>query len=305
MRNKFTNHGDHCMFIGYAEDQISILLKFYNPKTRAFLMSRNVYWLNKSYCEFYKVLPNAGNAQVSQAHRMMAEADFDLPDMKDTSSNTVARAMIPHFNPIQPPEPDEIPPPNFDNDNASIQSDASAPDSPEPDTNDTAAAPVEPYSWTRMPRTRGMRRLARQLTTSYNPAPLASTSPTLSEDAASTSPSEEADFALEAYCAPHEMAFAAGLPESTVYLQTLRAALSTPISLDWWKAVCNEFDNCETKKVWTIVKKYNVPKGRKIIVNRWVFARNDDGRYRARTVAKGFSQFPGQDFHEKPRPCYQ
>jgi Reverse transcriptase (RNA-dependent DNA polymerase) len=94
------------------------------------------------------------------------------------------------------------------------------------------------------------------------------------------------------------MAFAAGLPEITIYPQTLRAALSSPHRQDWWKAVCTAFGNCENKKVWTIVKKSNVPKGRKIIGNRWVFARKDDGRYRARTVAKGFSHIPGQYFQE-------
>jgi Reverse transcriptase (RNA-dependent DNA polymerase) len=126
--------------------------------------------------------------------------------------------------------------------------------------------------------------------------------PTPSEATDSTSLSEEADLALEDNFAPHEMAFAAGLHERNVYPQTLRAALSKPNSLDWWKAVCTEFDNCEHKQVWTIVKKSNVPKGRKIIGNRWLFARKDDGRYRARTVAKGFSQIPGQDFNENHAP---
>jgi hypothetical protein len=79
-----------------------------------------------------------------------------------------------------------------------------------------------------------MNRLARELTTSYNPAPLAYTSPTsseASEDSASTSPSEEAELVLEDCCAPHEMAFAAGLPEIMVYPQTLRAALSNSLIL--------------------------------------------------------------------------
>jgi Reverse transcriptase (RNA-dependent DNA polymerase) len=150
-----------------------------------------------------------------------------------------------------------------------------------------------------------MSRIAREITTSYNPAPLAYTSPTLSEaseDTASTSPSEEAELALEDCCAPHEMAFAAGLPEITVYPQTLRAALNAPNHPDWWKAVCTEFEKCENKQVWTIVQKANVLKGKKIIGNRWVFARIDDGRYRARTVAKGFSQMPGKDFQENHAP---
>jgi hypothetical protein len=59
------------------------------------------------------------------------------------------------------------------------------------------------------------------------------------------------------------MAVAAGLPEITLYPQTLRAALNTPYHLDWWKA-----ENSENKQVWTIVKKSNVPKGRKINGNR-------------------------------------
>ena len=59
-----------------------------------------------------------------------------------------------------------------------------------------------------------------------------------------------------------------------------------------------EFDSCETKSVWKIIKKSNLPKGRKIIGNHLVFSQKDDGRYRARTVAKGFSQIAGKDFQE-------
>jgi hypothetical protein len=217
------------MFPGYAEDHTSNLFKFYNQKTRACLMSRNVYWLNKSYGHYYKVRPDTGNAQVNQAHCMMADIDLDLQDIPKPPSNAVAQAMVPHFNAIQPPEPDALPPPQFDTyDTVSIHSAATpAPDIPATETNDSVAAPVESYAWTRMPRTSGLSRLARKLTTSYNPAPTASKRPT---------PSEEADLALEKYCALHEMAFAAGLPEFTIYPQTLRAALSSPHSADWWKA---------------------------------------------------------------------
>jgi hypothetical protein len=45
----------------------------------------------------------------------------------------------------------------------------------------------------------------------------------------------------------------------------------------------------EQKKVWEIIPKTQVPAGRKVIGARWVLARKDDGRYRARCVAKGFS----------------
>jgi Reverse transcriptase (RNA-dependent DNA polymerase) len=61
-----------------------------------------------------------------------------------------------------------------------------------------------------------------------------------------------------------------------------------------------EFLNCEEKKAWVIVPKSKVSKGRKIIGNRWVYTEEDDGRYRSCTVAKGFSQIPGEDFQEHP-----
>jgi hypothetical protein len=54
IRNKFENHGIPCMFICYAEDHTSNVFKFYNPKTYAIILSRNVYWLSKSYGEFTK-----------------------------------------------------------------------------------------------------------------------------------------------------------------------------------------------------------------------------------------------------------
>ena len=70
----------------------------------------------------------------------------------------------------------------------------------------------------------------------------------------------------------------------------------------WWDAMCTEFKNMEEKKVWKIINKTELPTGRKLIGNRWVYVLKDDGRYRARTVAQGFSQVPGKDFHENHAP---
>jgi Reverse transcriptase (RNA-dependent DNA polymerase) len=63
-----------------------------------------------------------------------------------------------------------------------------------------------------------------------------------------------------------------------------------------------EFANIHDKKAWRIDKRIDVPTGRKIIGNRWVYALKDDGTYRARTVGQVFSQIPGKDFHENHAP---
>ena len=66
--------------------------------------------------------------------------------------------------------------------------------------------------------------------------------------------------------------------------------------------MCTEFENIEKKNVWQIVEKSKVPESRQIIGNRWVFVKKDDGRFRARTVAKGYNQIPGKDFQENHAP---
>ena len=67
---------------------------------------------------------------------------------------------------------------------------------------------------------------------------------------------------------------------------------------EWWDAMCTEFHNMESKEVWKIKKRKDKPPNRKLIGNRWVYKKKDNGTYRARTVAKGYDQVPGKDFQE-------
>jgi Reverse transcriptase (RNA-dependent DNA polymerase) len=94
----------------------------------------------------------------------------------------------------------------------------------------------------------------------------------------------------------------AHLPEYDSNPQSDAQALLSKKSKYWWKAMITEFLICEEKKAWVIVPKSKVPKGRKIIGNRWVYAEKNDGTYRSRTVAKGFSEIPGKDFQEHHSP---
>jgi Reverse transcriptase (RNA-dependent DNA polymerase) len=66
--------------------------------------------------------------------------------------------------------------------------------------------------------------------------------------------------------------------------------------------MCTEFNNMHSKQVWTIIPRSSIPSSRKIIGNRWVYVQKDDDRFRARTVAKGFTQIPGKGFQENHSP---
>ena len=63
-----------------------------------------------------------------------------------------------------------------------------------------------------------------------------------------------------------------------------------------WKAACHkELESLRERCVFELT---DLPKGRKVVKNRWVFNIKSDGRKKARLVAKGFSQTEGINFNE-------
>jgi hypothetical protein len=125
----------------------------------------------------------------------------------------------------------------------------------------------------------------KRLTCSYNPNPM-----------------EHAEMAMLHQKFDIQHAYIAGFDDGNNIPKTYYEAKKHINWKDWWEAMCTEFENMESKHVWEIVERSKIPINRKVIGNRWVFARKDDGRFRARTVAKGFSQIPGQDFQENHAP---
>ena len=71
---------------------------------------------------------------------------------------------------------------------------------------------------------------------------------------------------------------------------------------DWQDACQYEMDAMAKNKVWVLVY---LPPGRKAVKSRWVFRRKVDLCYRARVVAKGFTQILGLDYDETFSPVAQ
>ena len=63
-----------------------------------------------------------------------------------------------------------------------------------------------------------------------------------------------------------------------------------------WKAACHEeLESLRARRVFELT---DLPKGRKVVKNRWVFDVKSDSRKRAHLIAKGFSQVEGIDFNK-------
>jgi len=82
--------------------------------------------------------------------------------------------------------------------------------------------------------------------------------------------------------------------------KSYRQAKVSPQWSDWKKAMDDELKSLKENDVWDVIPK---PVGRKIVASRWVFkakgnAQGEVERYKARLIAKGFSQILGQDYDE-------
>ena len=83
--------------------------------------------------------------------------------------------------------------------------------------------------------------------------------------------------------------------------KSLSDAMRSPDAECWKAAAQSEMDSLNKENTWILVDK--LPPGKNLVSNKWVFTHKRDGtgkivRYKARLVARGFSQRHGVNYAE-------
>lgn len=86
----------------------------------------------------------------------------------------------------------------------------------------------------------------------------------------------------------------------TVFL-TFQQAISGPEKEEWKKAIQLEKESLKENNTWKIVNSIEA-EGKKILSNKWIFKTKEDGRKKARLIARGFEQTYGIDYEDTFSP---
>lgn len=82
---------------------------------------------------------------------------------------------------------------------------------------------------------------------------------------------------------------------------TYQDAISSENKEKWKEAIDEEHESIRRNNTWKLVERDTVGNA-KILTNRWVFKRKDDGTYKARLVVRGCEQRYGVDYEETYSP---
>ena len=94
-------------------------------------------------------------------------------------------------------------------------------------------------------------------------------------------------------------AFKAILKGNQKWPRTHKEAMDCQDAHQWELAMKKELDSIKKNETWTLVPR---PKDTKVIKSRWVLRTKDNGLYKARFCAKGFTQRWGEDYDETFAP---
>jgi Reverse transcriptase (RNA-dependent DNA polymerase)/gag-polypeptide of LTR copia-type/GAG-pre-integrase domain/Integrase core domain len=308
-RKSFGSHMEKCIFVGYPAGYKG--WQFYNPVSKKFIISERAEFDERFFPGNKPTLINA----IPTPPSFNLLNGSDMPDLgghniytnQSATSNISPTIVTMPMHISSQPEPvysspvtaQVFPPPVAPESPISTPPPASPPSTPQPPPQSPLPTIHSPESPPTPPL--ALRRPRRNIQPPgewwriRHPPPISSDSE--GSDIVD-SESEDEDFE-----GPEVAGVACGIYEPNTYNQ----AMKSPDAELWRKAAEEEINSLNANGTWDIVP---LPPDRKAIGSKWVFKvkRNADGsveRYKARVVAKGFSQRPGVDYTEVFSPTFR
>jgi Reverse transcriptase (RNA-dependent DNA polymerase)/gag-polypeptide of LTR copia-type len=295
IKAKLDDRGYPVLYVGRPPNHPTSVFKFLNLKTRKMISSRHIIWQNKKYGEW----KNLSKEEISHCE---TKTDDDIDNLEDEVSDE-------NNIPPTPPTPRTIPEIledvqvtlNDDNDNGKenttkldremkrIGAHLEAPN-PDPKVIPTTGTGIFTRSQTRV---------------TPESTPNVETVEEKEDDENGDFEVDEAnivssrfDFEDVAMAATEDKGPSTykdrfDVPES------FKAAWHHEDSFQrekWREAIRKEFQKMLKMKVWKKIPRNQMPQKRRCVKSRWVFDIKRNGVFRARLVACGYSQVPGEDF---------
>ena len=223
IKGKLTDHGYPAIFVGYPDHQPSDVYEFMKMSNRSIVRSRNICWLQQSYGTYKKI------TQVN----VLKTLEEDDEDEIQTNEVFETGRMDELAN-----QEDEaiIISDNEENEEDQTRSNTSeTEDSNEDELDDDSVESINVKLNTQV----------HQLTSFFNPDPLRFM--------------EQTEMV---FVGNEQMALTAGFTDGSNDPVNYTQVKNHPDKIEWWKAMCTEFQNIEMKGVWTVVTMAQVPNNR-------------------------------------------
>ena len=259
-RTKIDPTGKISIFVGYSTHHAGDVYRLLNPKTSKVIHSRDVKWIGKTWAEFYKIkMIDRASGYVDPDEDLQLEEEEDQDEQEKEIEPKEDEPEVIQVGQSQTAELIETP---------------------------VGVASDEPVA----SRTRSQ-------TTASEPVAARTRQALGSSPEMSAFADVKDDKTLNEWL--HEIAFVPSTMSDPDEPQNFQEAWWDPdlISREKWReAIRLEFKTMLDMVVWRHVKRNDSPNDRRFIGCRWVFKMKRNGVYRARLVAKGFSQILGVDF---------
>ena len=276
-RTKLDPKSTKMKFMGFMDGSKSI--RYYDPTNRNVKVSRNFAFNENDDLKELEIVEIPGMRSEGE-HNTYSEPQTSFPRAPEREERPSSPKTIPNTPKSQPPVPDA-------ESEGEVEKQLTPVDTPRPKQKSKNQVSQ-----------RELRALG-ILPEEVQQPTQAPTQPTMSKRPQTRKSGEGAHFAFQAIeeSFPDELIFMSTLQEPDLP-KTYEQAMSGPEAVMWKEAMDEELKTLTKMGTWVLG---DLPEGRQTVGCHWVYTRKHDKHnklvgYKARLVAQGFSQKPGQDF---------